>query len=140
MKWWNRVLDDICRVYTLTALLLLLLRLAMAGSFDNTVIRPGAFLLILPFSAGVALAAALYRWQTVSHALRLTGHFVICVLCAFLFLYLPYAASSGASGKLLALLGLCLLYWALMGIYLALTAKRRAAQRTGSEYRSVFKK
>ena len=40
--------------------MILLLNLAITDSFENAVIRPDAFLLILPFSAGIALAGVLY--------------------------------------------------------------------------------
>lgn len=138
MKFLSKLFDDTCKAYTVAAVILLLLRLAIAGSFENTLIEPASFLLLLPFSIGVALAIGIYRMDKVSHALRLTVHFLLCVPGAFFLLYLPSSNASPSSG-LIAFLLLCLLYWAVMGVYLAVSSRRRKAQSKGS-YQSVFKK
>jgi hypothetical protein len=94
-----------------TSLLFLLLNWMIAGSFDNTVIRPEAFLLLLPFAAGVALAAVLYAVKSLTHAWRLVLHFAVCTLSAYLFLYLPAGTAASGGMKLLMLMLIILLYW-----------------------------
>lgn len=139
MKFFAKLFDDTCKAYTLSALALLLLRLALSGSFENTMIEPRSFLLLLPFAIGVALASGIYRVERWAHALRLTAHFLLCVVGAFLFLYLPMTSASPSAG-LVALLLLSVLYWIVMSIYLVATAKRRMTGKSAGAYQTVFKK
>lgn len=140
MKSLLKFFHRLCVVYTVTSLVFLLLNLAITDSFENAVIRPDAFLLILPFSAGIALAGVLYAARSMPHALRLVLHFVTCTLSAFLFLYLPAGTGAGSGMKFLMLLLIALIYWMVMGPYLALTAQSRNRTNQSQEYRSVFKK
>ena len=136
LKFWCHL----CAAYTVTSVLFLLLNLMISGSFDNTVIRPESFLLLIPFAAGIALAGVLYAAKALTHAWRLVLHFAACTLSSYLFLYLP--SGTGASGgmKLLMLLLIVLVYWIVMGAYLALTAKMRRDRTNKTEYQSVYKK
>ena len=140
MKSLVKFFNGICYVYTATALVLLLLRLAVAGSFENTLIRPQAFLLILPFAVGMSALGLLYRFERVPFGLRLVMHYAASVACAFLFLYLPTGALSSASGGFLAVILMSLLYWMIMGAYLALDKARARRVRSQTEYQSVFRK
>lgn len=140
MKLFSGFWRHLCAVYTVTSLLFLLLNWMIAGSFDNTVIRPEAFLLLLPFAAGVALATVLYAVKSLSHAWRLVLHFAVCTLSAYLFLYLPAGTAASGGMKLLMLMLIMLLYWIIMGAYLALTARRNRKSIDKTDYQSVYKK
>lgn len=130
-----------CRVYTVTSVLLILLLLSIAGSFDALGgIDPKSFLLIVPFAAGVALASTVYATEKLSHGIRLLLHALICVLSAFLFLYLPSGTGGSTGMKFLMLLLIVLIYWVVMGIVLALSAAHRRAKPTGDTYQNVYKK
>lgn len=140
MRVLLKFLRCLCAVYTVTSLVFLLLNMAIAGSVENTVIRPDAFLLMLPFAAGLALAGLVYSAHRISFALRLTAHFAVCTLSAFVFLYLPAGTGAGASMKFVMFLLTVLVYWIIMGPYLALTAKTRRNEGKTAQYQSVFKK
>ena len=141
MKMVRQFLDDLCRVYTVTSALMILLLLSLAGSFDALGgINPKSFLLILPFAAGVASASVIYAQDKMTHGVRLCLHAVICVLSAYLFLYLPSGTEGSTGMKFLMLLLVVLIYWLVMGIFLTLSAARRGAKPSGEEYRNVFKK
>ena len=141
MKTVLRFFDLVCRVYTVTSVLMMLLLLSIAGSFDALGgINPKSFLLIVPFAVGVALAGTVYAMEKLSHGIRLTIHAAVCVLSAYLFLYLPSGTVGSTGMKFLMLLLVLLIYWLVMGIFLALSAAHRRAKPTGEEYQSVFKK
>ena len=140
MKLLSKFFNRVCTVYTLTTLLLLLLQLAAAGSFDGTVIAPESFLLVVPFSAGVAVAQLIYGAKGIHVAWRAVLHFAVCVLSAFLFLYLPAAHGASASDRFLILLAFSAIYWVCMGIYHAIRAMMRPKDEGKTAYQSVFKK
>ncbi len=136
-----KFLDWLCRAYTVTAVLMLLLLLSVAGSFNALGgINPKSFLLLLPFAAGIALANVIYTRERPTHGVRLTLHAVICVLSAYLFLYLPSGTEGSTGMKFLMLVLIVLIYWLVMGVYLALTAAYRRARPSGEAYRNVYKK
>ena len=140
MKLLWKWIDHTCRIYTVTSILLLLLQPTVTGSFEQALIEPVKFLMLLPFAVGIALANLVYGCKAASHALRLIAHFVLCVLSSFLFLYLPGNAQASASGKFLIVLFLIVLYWVVMGIYLLCTRASRRKQDDRPQYQSVFKK
>lgn len=126
--------------YTVSAMLFLLLNLAIKGSLSNTYINARSFLLVFVFALFFALANVIYALPKLSHGLRLALHFVIVVGSLYLFLYLPSGAGTATSGKLLILFLVTLLYWLIMGVYLALARAVRASKPQKNEYQSVFKK
>ena len=140
MKSLLRFFRYLCMAYTVTSLLFLLLNLAIAGSLENTVIHTESFLLVFPFAAGVALASLVYGAKQTSHGLRLVLHFAMCALSAFFFLYLPAGTGAGAGMKFLMFLLIALVYWLVMGPYLAFTAKTRHRAAAAQDYQRVFKK
>lgn len=140
MKTVLKFFDHLCRVYTVTAVLFLLLNLAVAGNAENTVIRPEAFLLVLPFAAGFSLANVFYGAIKLPHALRLIVHFLTVTVCAYLFLYLPAGTGASTGMKFLMWLIVALIYWLFMGGYLMIGTVYRRSKPSEREYRSVFKK
>ena len=141
MKLVWKLIDHSCRTYTVTSVLLLLLQPSVTGSFEQTMIEPMSFLMMLPFAVGIALANACYTSKMASYGIRLLVHFVLCVLSAFLFLYLPGNAQASGSGKLLIFLFLSILYCVVMGLYLVCTrARRRKQDAQQTSYQNVFKK
>lgn len=140
MKTVTRFFDHLCRVYTISAMLFLLLNLAIAGTLENTIINARSFLLVFLFAVGFALANMIYTAKFASSGLRLALHFLLVTLSAFLFLCLPSNTSGGASGKIVILLVMVLLYWIGMAIYLAFARVKQRIDPPKAEYKSVFKK
>ena len=140
MKIVKSFFDHLCRVYTISAMLFLLLNLAIAGTLENTHINAQAFLLVFLFAVGFAAANMIYTSSFATGGVRLTIHFVLTTLSAFLFLCLPSNPSGGNSGKIVILLVMILLYWIFMSIYLALSRAKKKSEPAKTEYQSVFKK
>lgn len=116
MKWWGNLWRQICEVYTVTALLLILLNLMIAGSLSATVIDAGAFLWVLAFAVCFALANELGRASFLPRWGGRMLHFLLVILGAFLFLYLPNGRGTTASGKLIMVCIMVTLYWIGVGI------------------------
>lgn len=135
-----KFLNHTCWVYTITAVLLLLLQMAIAGSAEETVIRPEAFLLVLPFACGFALANLVYTWKDIPYVVRLFIHFVMVVMWAYLFLYLPIASENASSSKLTFVLILAAAYWICMLPYLIVVSIVKRKKNATTEYQSAFKK
>ncbi len=140
MKQMIKFARQTCCVYTIFAMLFLLLNLAIKGSLSNTYINARSFLLVFVFALFFALANVIYTLPGIAHGLRLALHFAIVAGSLYLCLYLPSGAGTATSGKLLILLLIVLMYWLFMGVYLALARTIRAHQPQKNEYQSVFKK
>lgn len=140
MKTFVSFLNHLCRVYTVTALALLLLNMAISGGAENTVIRPEGFLLVLPFAAGFALVNVVYAIRSLAHWARLTLHCAVVVLCAYLFLYLPSGTGADTGMRFLMAILILLVYWLGMGVYLALSSVKSKHQSATAPYTSVYKK
>ena len=110
MKTVKRFFDHLCWVYTISAMLFLLLNLAIAGSLEDTLINAQSFLLVFVFAVGFALANVIYTAKFASNGVRLALHFVLVTLSAFLFLCLPANTAGGASGKIVILIVMVLLF------------------------------
>ena len=138
MQFWKKLLDHTCRIYTVTAMLFLLLNL----SGDEPLYAP-AFLRVFWFALSFALANVIYLLPGWSRGIRLFVHFCLVTAGAFVFLYLPAAKtlSSTASMKLIMLIVIALVYWLGMALYwMILSFARKAKPEPKKEYKSVFKK
>ena len=136
MPFWKKLMDHTCRVYTVTAMLMLLLNLS-----DDAVLSAPAFLRVFWFALSFALANVVYGWTQTRKFLRLMIHFLLVVVGAFVFLYLPVAEHATASTKLIMLLAVALVYWVMMALYwVACSLFRKTAPEQKTEYKSVFKK
>lgn len=140
MKVVKSFSNHLCRVYTISAMLFLLLNLAIAGTLENTIINARSFLLVFLFAVGFAVANVIYMAKFSSAGVRLALHFVLVTLSAFLFLCLPANTSGGASGKIVILIVMILLYWMCMAVYLAFARVKQKVDPPKTEYKSVFKK
>ena len=136
MKLIKKFADHLCRIYTISAMLFLLLNIAIDGSLEGTAITTKSYLLVFAFAVGFALANLIYTANISSFGVRLGCHFVIVTASA----YLPSNAGVTASSKLLMLLFFAVLYWICMAIFLAFARVKKQAEPKKSEYKSVFKK
>ena len=141
MKLLKKFTDHLFCVYTVSAMLFLLLNIAIDGTLEDTGISTKAFLLVFVFAISFALANLLYASKMISSfGVRIACHFVIVTASACLFLYLPNMSGATSSSKLLMLLLFALLYWICMAVYLAFARIKKQADPKKSEYKSVFKK
>ena len=140
MKTIVRLWHQFCAIYTVSALLLLFLNLIMAGSLAQSTINARAFMLLFLFALLFALANLALTISRIAYALRVLLHFALVLTGGFCFLYLPNNIAAASSGKLLMLLLMAVLYWIVMGLYLAFSAKRRALEKEAgaASYRSVY--
>ena len=78
MKVLKKFADHLCRVYTISAMLFLLLNIAIDGTLEDTEIITKAYLLVFVFAIGFALANLIYGSKTISSfGVRLVCHFVV---------------------------------------------------------------
>ena len=139
LQYWHQL----CGVYTVAALLLLLFNLALGSSMTQTTVNSAAFLWLFLFAA--FLSAANLQLRLCSFALigRVLLHCFVTVGGGFCFLYLPTNTKAVASSKLLMLLLMLVAYWVVMALYLVLRPKESRAAHGGKDrgsepYRSVF--
>lgn len=141
MKLIKKFTEHLFCVYTVSAMLFLLLNIAIEGTLEDTGISTKAYLLVFAFAIGFALADLVYQAKMISSfGVRLACHFVIVTASAFVFLYLPNMPGASSSSKLLMLLLFALLYWICMAVYLAFARLKKQAEPEKAEYKSVFKK
>lgn len=138
MQFWKKLLDYTCRIYTIAAMLFLLLNL----SGDEPLYAP-AFLRVFWFALSFALANMIYLQPKWGKGIRLFVHFFVVTAGAFVFLYLPAAndMDSSASMRLIILIVIALIYWISMSLYwMVQSFARKATPKPQKEYKSVFKK
>ena len=140
MKTIVRLWHQFCAIYTVSALLLLFLNFVMTGSLAQASINARAFMLLFLFALLFAAGNLTLSISRIAYAVRVLLHFVLVLTGGFCFLYLPNNVASASSGKLLMLLLMAILYWIVMGLYLAFSAKRRALEKEAgaASYRSVY--
>ncbi len=100
------------------------------------------FLLFLPFSVILTLAAWVRRSDKLSAGARIGLHPLLTLSGFYLCLYLPYQVQSKPSGQqvLLIVLLAILLYGIVMALYLVTTRRSRVAKRETVPYESQFKR
>ncbi len=145
MKIWIRYFHQICTIYTISALLLLLLNVALGNSPTRTTINTAAFLWLIVFAAVLAAANLCLVEGKFSYPARVVLHCLLTVAGAFCLLYLPSSQGSASSGKLMMLLLMLLLYWIVMALYLVLVPRKartvertEASKKEAEPYRSLF--
>ena len=108
MQFWKKMMDHTCRVYTVTAMLMLLLNLS-----EDAVLSAPAFLRVFGFALSFALADVLYISLQTRKFLRSMIHFVFVVVGAFVFLYLPTKETVQPMMALAMYLVFSVVYWIL---------------------------
>ena len=136
-------MHQLCGIYTISVLLLLFLNAALGSSMTQTTVNTASCLWLFVFAALLALANMQLRLCRFAYAGRVALHCLITVGAAFCLLYLPNNAKAVASSKLLMLLLMLVVYWAVMALYLALRPKTPVAvasekSKTTEPYRSMF--
>ena len=137
-------MHQLCGIYTISVLLLLFLNAALGSSMTQTTVNTASFLWLFLFAALLALANMQLRLCRFSYVGRVALHCLITVASAFCFLYLPNNAKAMASSKLLMLILMLVVYWAIMALYLVLRPKEAPAAaasgkgKTTEPYRSMF--
>lgn len=135
-------MHQLCGIYTVSVLLLLFLNAALGSSMTQTTVNTASFLWLFLFAALLALANMQLRMCRFAYAGRVVLHCLITVGSAFCLLYLPNNVKTMASSKLLMLILMLVVYWAIMALYLVLRPKTPAAvsgkSKTTEPYRSMF--
>ena len=146
-KLTAKFLNHTCRVYTITAVLLvmmsdLFLYSQNAANSNNAYwgVSLETFWMIIPFSVFFALANLLYGYKKIVAFLRVLLHCVIVTLAAFTLLYLPQHTQATNSNKLTIFLVMLVLYWICMLPYLIVVSIVKRKKNATTEYQSAFKK
>lgn len=120
MKTVSRFFHQLCAVYTVSVLLLLLCNAALRESLSQTTVNSAAFLWLFVFAAVFAIANLQLCSPWCPYALRVLLHCGITVGAAFCLLYLPMNGQATSSGKLLMFCVMLVLYWVVMTLYLTI--------------------
>ncbi|MBQ8719181.1 MAG: hypothetical protein IJY66_07940 [Clostridia bacterium] len=140
MKTLVKYLHQLCGVYTVSVLLLLLLNIALGSSMTQTTVNTAAFLWLFLFASLLAAANLQLLLCRFSYVGRVVLHCLIAVGSCFCFLYLPTNVKAAASSKLLMLVLMLIVYWVIMALYLVLRPKtdEHTATKAAAPYRSMF--
>ena len=141
MKTITRYLHQLCGVYTVSVLALMLLNVALGSSPTATTINTAAFLWLFVFAGILAGANLLISCERLVYSLRVALHCVLTVGSAFLLLYLPISEGAASSGKLMMFFLMLLVYWVIMALYLVLRPRKREKEVKAEKkesYRSMF--
>ncbi len=140
MKTVSRFFHQLCAVYTVSVLLLLLCNAALRESLSQTTVNSAAFLWLFVFAAAFAVANLQLCSPWCPYALRVLLHCGITVGAAFCLLYLPLGQAT-SSGKLLMFCVMLVLYWVVMTLYLTIFrhffARRASDVPTAASEKSV---
>ena len=120
MKTLSRFFHQLCTVYTVGVLLLLLLNIALGSSPTQTTVNTAAFLWLFVFAALLAVANMQLTRAWCAYVFRVLLHCVVAVVGAFCLLYLPWNAQAVSSNKLLMLCLMLVVYWIIMALYLVI--------------------
>ncbi len=86
-----RIIKNACCIFTGCSVLLVLANWAISGSLDDTLIFADGFLMLYPFSLGVAAAHLVRKSDSVALWTKCVLHPLLCLTGIFL-AYLPYMA------------------------------------------------
>ena len=138
---WKKFSLHTCVYFTAitTALLLswLLVNYGVADTEGFSVVR---ILCFLPFSALFAFGNINFKYSEAKIGWRVLFHFLFTVGGAFVFLYLPSRVEGDSTEAAVAMvLILTVLYWILMGTFLALRSRILRIDRDSKQYKSLYR-
>ncbi|MBQ9131754.1 MAG: hypothetical protein IJX62_04715 [Clostridia bacterium] len=115
-----------CVYFTLLALLMLFINIAISGGEATNYVKTGPFLLLFPCGLGIALADLLRKAKSIPGPWQRILHFAVTTLSLILFLWLPTNPGARASTALILLAAYSLLYWIIcLLIHLTVARVRR---------------
>ncbi len=139
-NYWKQISLFACVYYTAATFLILFLYFAFNANLSNGM-SPLALISILPFAFLFSAANTLYRESKIKKVYRVLLHYFFSVGGAMLFLYLPNKApEQKPTAALLLFFALSLIYTAIMGTVLGVSARIKRVQRDNSAYQRVYKK
>ncbi len=128
--------------YTVISLCVILLNLLLNAAEAETYVEPLRFLLFLPFSLALTVAALVRRSDKLSGGAKVGLHPLISLGAFYLCLYLPYQLETRPSGAQVLILVIlaALVYGIAMGVYLLCTRRARQKKLDETPYVSQFGK
>ena len=135
----KELLTGTCVRYTVLCIAILLIKLLMSDSLEDTVVDTTRFFLLLPLSLCLALAAIVRR-SSLGTPAKAILHPVLSLGGLYLCAYLPYQVSFKPTGEqVFAILLLALIIYAItVAVYLIIHRKKRQKVIDGTPYESVF--
>ena len=135
----KRICIHTCIYFTAATFLLLFLYFVLSLDLSSG-IHPVAQICILPFSFLFAAANVFFRYATDwGIGWRVSIHYALTLVSAFLCLYLPNKASNAPSSQgLILFVVMTVLYAVIMGILLGIRARIRRVTRDESRYKSLY--
>ena len=114
MKSLQRIFDWLrggCVYFTLLALLMLFINLALAGGEAVNYVKVSSFLLFFPCGLGISLADCFRKSKVLPGWGRMLLHSATVTLSLLLFLWLPANSQARASTAFLLFAAFTILYW-----------------------------
>ena len=134
----KKILTDACVLFSLiTAAYALIVWLTYVNQ-AQVLMEAGRVVLFFVFSLLVSGANGIYRSRSLSGALRLLLHFLICTLAFYLCFLLPL--SMPGSSVLVGLVFFVLIYFIVMGIVAGIVSRFRKNREAAEEYKSQYTK
>ena len=134
----RKILTDACVLFSIiTAAYALIVALVYVNQ-EQVLIEAGRVILFFVFSLLVSAANIIYRTKTMSGAVRLLLHFLICTLAFYLCFLLPL--SMPGSSVLVGIIFFVLVYFLVMGIISLFASRFRKNRDANEEYQSQYTK
>ena len=128
MKLWQNIKKWLCGgcvYFTAISLAIILINFMVANEADFGRINTVSFLLIFPLGLCLSAAGLLLRAKQIARWVRYLSHYIITVLSAYIFLWLPSNTAASPSTPLLMLVLFTVLYWIFFGLILLIKARIR---------------
>ena len=134
----RKILTDACVLFSfITAIYALIVALVYVNQ-EQVLIEAGRVVLFFVFSLLVSTANVIYRQKSMSGAVRLLLHFLICTLAFYLCFLLPL--SMPGSSVLVGLILFVLCYFLIMGVLAFFISRFRKNRDAHEEYQSQYTK
>ena len=135
----KKVCAHTCIYFTATTFLLLFLYLILSRDLSSG-FSPVALLCILPFSAVFAFANLNYKYSELKTVWRVLIHYFLTLCSIFVFLYLPNKAKDATAAQgFILVLALSVIYFIVIGIYLAFRARIERVKCDNKQYSSLYR-
>ena len=120
MKIFKQWLTIGCIIFTVLAVAIILLNMAMGVTTQSTV----NLILFLPCAFALSAAEVLFRSERLPRWIRMLSHYLIYTLSCFLLLYLPRASKQPMINVAIFVF-FSLIYWAVFGLIVLIRSRVR---------------
>lgn len=133
----KKLVTSACIYFSAIMLIYIIIAAIMNVSEARLLLDATRVILFFVFACLLSVANTLYRIESMSGGLRLVIHFVIMMFAIYTCLILPLSLST--SSTFVGLVLFAILYFAIFGIYKAISSRYRSNREVTQEYKRQFK-